>query len=311
MFGSKGGCQRHSPFFCETKEKGGTYMVKNSIWIAGAGGRIGGRLVEALNADVSNKIIATDKEEVDVTKMEEVIQACDCYRPTVIINCASLSDAEYCEAHETEAYRVNALGARNLAAVSRQHNAKIIYLSSDDVFCGNHNRAKNEFDIPTPETVYGKSKLAGENFTRDLNLKHLIIRSSWVYGAGGNDFLGTVLDKAKKGESFEAPLDRLGTPTCVDSLVQFIAKMVNNQEYGIYHAADQGVATRHQFATRILSLFGYDASLAVATFAKKDGAVVSTALDDLMMRMTGIHTMPAWEKDLEAYVDAHKSRKEN
>lgn len=280
---------------------GMSQMKKNSIWIAGASGRIGSRLVEILNQNVDNKIIATDKEDVDITKIEEVMQACDCYKPNVIINCASLSDAEYCERHETEAYRVNALGARNLAAVSRQHNAKIIYLSSDDVFCGNHNRPKNEFDIPTPETVYGKSKLAGESFTRELNVRHLIIRSSWVYGTGENDFLSYVLDKAKNGERFEAPVDRLSTPTCVDSLVDFIAKMVDNHEYGIYHASDEGVTTRHQFAVKILYEFGYDPSLAVATFAKKDGAVVSTALDNLMMRMTRIHEMPRWEDDLVSY----------
>lgn len=275
-------------------------MNNYSIWIAGANGRIGGRLAEILNQD-ANRIFATDKEEVDVTQMEDVRQACDMYRPDVIINCASLSNAEYCEAHETEAYRVNALGARNLAAASRQRNAKIIYFSTDDVFCGTHNRPKNEFDVPTPETVYGKSKLAGENFTRELNPRHLIIRSSWVYGYGKDDFMAMVLDKASRGEQFEVPVDRIGTPTSVNALVEFISIMATNQEYGIYHAADRGIATRHQYASAILSAYGFDPSLAVATFSKSDGAVVSTALDDLMMRMTGIHEMPEWQEDLKAF----------
>lgn len=281
-------------------------MNKNTIWIAGADGRIGKRLVETLSQNVVNKVIATGKNVVDVTNIDQVLQACDSYQPNVIINCASLSNAEYCEKHETEAYRVNALGARNLAAASRQHNAKIIYLSSDDVFCGIHKRAKNEFDIPTPATVYGKSKLAGENFTKELNLRHLIIRSSWIYGNDKNDYMTYVLEHARNGEKFDASLDCLSTPTCVDTLVDFVATMVDNHEYGIYHASDEGIATRHQYAAKILSVFGYDPSLAVATFAKKDGVVVSTVLDNLMMKMTGIYKMPNWEKDLEAYASAAK-----
>lgn len=280
-------------------------MNKNSIWIVGGAGRVGSRLADELGRDVENKVVSTDKDDVDITDYEAVRQACAGYRPTLIINCASLSDAAYCEANETEAYRVNTLGARNMAAVARQCNARIIYLSTDDVFCGDHNRPKNEFDVPTPETVYGRSKLAGENYTRELNPRHLIVRSSWVYGHGGVDYMAEVLGHAARGERFDAALNRVGTPTSIDALVQFILRLVDSTEYGIYHAADQGVATRHQFAAAILAAYGYDPALANAVMAGNGTAVVSTALDDLMMRMTGIHEMPAWQDDLAAYVAAH------
>lgn len=281
-------------------------MNRNTIWIAGADGRIGSLLEQALHQDVGNKVIATDKD-VDVTSYEDVKQACDMYRPNIIINCASISNAAYCEENEIEAYKVNTLGARNMAAAARQHNAKIIYLSTDDVFCGTHNRPKNEFDVPTPETIYGKSKLAGENFTRELTPRHLIIRSSWVYGFGKTkDFVAEVLEHAAKGESFEVPVDRVSSPTWANSLVNFIVTMIDRQEYGIYHAADQGVATRHQFASAILSNFGYDPTLAVATMSGQGGAIVSTALDNLMMKMTGAYEMPRWQDDLKAFAASRK-----
>ncbi len=278
-------------------------MKKNSIWVTGASGRIGKRLVSLLKKDLNNKVIATDKD-VDITDLTQVEKAFELYRPNIIINCASLSDAEYCESHMVEAFKVNALGARNLASVSRQYNARIIHLSTDDVFCGENNRSKNEFDVPTPSTVYGKSKFAGENYIRELNPKHLIIRSSWVYGTGGVDYVTYVLDKAKKGESFEAALDKISTPTSAAELANFILVMIDNREYGIYHASDEGMVTRHQFAVKILRECGYDPNLAVGIFTGKTGMgnTVSTVLDNLMLKMTGIYQMPEWEKDLEAYL---------
>lgn len=281
-------------------------MAKNTIWVTGASGKLGKQLVKLLKQDTSNKVIATDVD-VDITDNELVESNVEIYRPTVIINCAAISDLDYCEKNMVEAFKVNALGARNLAAAARKVNAKIIHLSTDDVFAGNHVGKLTEFDTPNPTSVYGKSKYAGECYVRELNQKHLIIRSSWVYGQGGDDYYSKVLGMAKKGEEFYVPLDRISTPTSATKLAEFIVSLIDKSEYGIYHASCEGACSRHEFARRILSLNGYPESLAKGVFAQSNNQVNSTLLENLMMKMTGIFEMPHW---VDALIDYASSVKE-
>lgn len=287
-------------------------MTKNSIWITGAEGRLGSALIQLLKKDMGNKVVGTDLD-VDVTDMAAVDQAANVYRPNIIINCASISDVEYCEKHMVDAFRVNALGARNLAAAARRMNAKIIQLSTDDVFDGKSSGRLTEFDLPDPQTVYGKSKLAGESYVKELNPKHLIIRSSWVYGAAGSrvdqDYFAFVEEQGRNHTPFEAPLDKISTPTSAGELARFINCLLDKTEYGIYHASCEGMCTRHEFAKTILALMGYDTSLARGTFSDKNRRQVSTLLENLMMKMTEIYSMPQWIDDLKAYVEELKSTK--
>lgn len=279
-------------------------MTKNTIWVTGAEGRLGSALVQLLSQNIDNKVIGTDKAEVDITDMAAVDAAMDVYHPTVVINCAGMSDIDECEKDMVEAFKVNTLGARNLAMATQRVNAKIIQMSSDDVFEGKSGIRLTEFDIPTPKNVYGKSKLAGEMFVRELNPKHLIIRSSWVYGTGKDDFMTQVLDHAKKGESFEVPMDVISTPTSALTLAKFVELMIDRAEYGIYHASCEGSCSRRSFAQYILKSYGYDERLAEGVFAGAKS--MSTLLENLMMKMTGIYEMPHWTDDFDAYVARHK-----
>lgn len=284
-------------------------MHRDSIWITGASGKVGSELMARFKNHVDYRIVGTNMD-VDVTNFKEVEQAMEIYRPDIIINCASLSDAAYCEDHMVEAFKVNALGARNLASMSRRLNAKIIHLSTDDVFGGEHATRKTEFDFPTPVSVYGRSKLAGESFVRELNPKHLIIRSSWVYG-GKNDYISWVLSKARKGEAFTAAVDKISTPTSTDQIAEFIEIMLDKQEYGIYHASCEGACTRHEYTRAILSLTGYDKDLVSAAYENNQGAVTTTLLENLMMKMTGLYEMPDWREELKRYIEKHNLGKGN
>ena len=277
-------------------------MTNNSIWVVGAAGRLGKALIELLKKNTAYKIIATDRD-VDITNMAAVSQAADIYRPAIIINCAGIPDVEFCESSVVEAFKVNALGARNLAAAARSHNAKIIQPSTDDIFNGYSEGVHTEFDMPVPITVYGKSKLAGENFVRELNPKHLIIRSSWVYGAGTSGFFADVLEKGKNNIPFSVAGNDFSTPTNAMELARVIIELMNKTEYGIYHASCEGKCSRYEFAKAILANMGYDTNLVTEVMNEKK---TSTVLENLMMKMTGICEMPKWEDALADYIKTIK-----
>ena len=155
------------------------------IWITGAEGHIGTALLELLEG-VEYQLLPTDIHEVDITKIDEVTQFVYVNRPDVIINCAGLTDVRACEEKPEEAYKINAIGARNLAVAARRIDAKLIQISTDDVFGGDDDAALCEFDDAHPTTMYGKSKYAGEKLVRELTDKHVIVRSSWLYGVGSS-----------------------------------------------------------------------------------------------------------------------------
>lgn len=280
-------------------------MQKNTIWITGSAGRLGRVLVKLLKEYTDVKVIATDTD-LDVTDSEVVKQYAALCRPNVIINCASLSDSTYCEEHMLEAFRVNTIGARNLATAARKANAKIIQLSTDDVFSGKTSPVLTEFDVPDPDSVYGRSKLAGENFVRELCPKHLIIRSSWVYGETTRDYFSKVVRHGKAGTCFEAPIDRISSPTSTMDLAHFVISLLDKNEYGVYHASCEGSCTRYEYARTILELMGYDTALAVPVKSEQGGVVVSTLLENLMMKLTGTYEMPNWKDALQAHVEAYK-----
>lgn len=276
-------------------------MTHNTIWITGAEGKLGSELVEVLSANVENKVIGTDID-VDITDIEVLMQTAEVYRPNIIINCASISNVETCEKDRVLAYKVNAIGARNLASVARHVNAKIVQMSTDDVFAGNRSGYLTEFDNPMPTTVYGKSKLAGENLVKELNTKHLIIRSSWVYGFGKDDFFSYVKEMGEKGQPFSVATDNISSPTSAKELAKVIAHLITKTEYGVYHASCEGTCSRSEFAKAILEKLGYDKNLVKEVFENEDGFMTSTVLENLMMKITDVYEMAPWEKVLDDYI---------
>jgi len=275
------------------------------IWIAGSSGSLGQDISRHLPSEEYD-LLETDID-LDITILETVKHFMDMHRPEVVINCAGFTDLDACEQDIVSAYKVNALGARNLAAASRKIGAKIIYISTDDVFAGDKAKALTEFDMPTPISVYGKSKLAGEDMVRELNPKHLIVRSSWVYGENPNSYVEKILREAKTTEVIEAPNDQISSPTSAKALAEFIVSAIESTEYGTYHASCEGSCTRYEFAKTIIELAGLSEKVTVnAGLLENLGhafEVRCTLLRNLMMEMTGIYHMPHWKTALTEYIE--------
>lgn len=268
------------------------------VWITGSEGHVGSALTEILDC-MEYYLMTTDIHEVDITELQQVKSYVRVNRPDVIINCAGLSDAEYCETHIDEAYKVNALGVRNIALAAQEVCAKVIHISTDDVFDLQSDRPYNEFDETHPKTVYGKSKEAGEKFLIQLNNQFTIIRSSWIYGIG-RDFVDKVLRAIGTQEVLEVPDNQYAVPTSSKELAKLICHFIENEEYGIYHAVCQGSCSRYELAQAILEYTNNTGKLILKPVT---GRETYSVLDNMMLRLNGIKEPKEWKTALKEYLE--------
>ena len=272
------------------------------IWITGAEGHIGTALLDLLEG-VEYQLLPTDIEEVDITKIDEVTQFVHVNRPDVVINCAGLTDVQECENNVDEAYRVNAIGVRNVALAANEVNAKVIQISTDDVFDKESRDPYNEFDNVHPRTIYGKSKEAGEKILTQLLNRFVIIRSSWIYGIG-RDFVDEVLRNVGQGKTMEVPNNQYAVPTSAKELAKVIRYFIDNEEYGLYHVVCPGSCSRYEFARTILEYSGKAGELDLYPVVIEDSARPTySVLDNMMLRLTGIEEPKDWKEALKEYLD--------
>ena len=273
------------------------------LWIVGSESQVGKAILSVLDP-IELEVLCTDKEELDITNTEDVLSYGEINRPDIIINCAAVTDPKLCEAEPELAYRVNALGARNLSLVARKHNAKIVQLSTDDVFDGHHTKPYTEFDDTPPLTVYGRSKIAGENYVKEFTHKHFIIRSTWVYGEGKN-FVNALLQTAETETEAAIPTDQFGSPTSAKDLARIILHLIQTNEYGTYHATCKGKCSRYEFAEEILKLSGKKLKLIPALAADVPTAArpAYAVLDNFILRIIDVYDMPTWQESLKEYLE--------
>ena len=273
------------------------------LWIVGSESQVGKAILSVLDP-IELEVLCTDKEELDITNTEDVLSYGEINRPDIILNCAAVTDPKLCEAEPELAYRVNALGARNLSLVARKHNAKIVQLSTDDVFDGHHTKPYTEFDDTHPLTVYGRSKRAGENYVKEFTHKHFIIRSTWVYGEGKN-FVNALLQTAETETEAAIPTDQFGSPTSAKDLARIILHLIQTNEYGTYHATCKGKCSRYEFAEEILKLSGKKLKLIPALAADVPTAArpAYAVLDNFILRIIDVYDMPTWQESLKEYLE--------
>lgn len=273
------------------------------IWVVGANGQLG-NAVNVIVDPLKVELLNTDVGELDITEIDEVLRFAEMSRPDVIINCAAVTDVALCEENPELAYRVNALGARNLSLAARKIGAKMVQISTDDVFDGERTEPYCEFDDTNPKTVYGRSKRAGENYVKEFTEKHFIIRSNWMYGKGKN-FVNDLLERVKTETTISIASDQFGSPTSANDLAAFVLKLIETNEYGTYHVTAKGTCSRYEFAKEILRLAGKEAE--IIPVPTKDSTFSSVrpayaVLDNFILRILNIHEMPEWKASLEKFM---------
>ena len=271
------------------------------LWIVGSNGQVGtalNELIEPLDIEVFN----TDKEEIDIVNTNDVIRFGEINRPDVIINCAAITNLDECASDKDQAFRVNALGPRNLCIVARKIGAKVVQLSTDDVFDGTNDRPYNEFDRTNPKTIYGCSKKAGEDYVKEFTHKHFIIRSNWVYGKNGKNFVNDFLNCDKA--ALDVAGDQLGSPTSAKDLARAILYLINTNEYGTYHITCKGVCSRYEFAQFLKERVNKKIELKKVK-AKNINDMVRPAyavLDNFILRLVNEFEMSDWKISLDEYL---------
>ena len=226
------------------------------VLVTGYKGMLGTDLMKVLQEE--HEVIGADIEECDITDIKSTIGFISDVRPDVVIHSAAYTNVDGCETDVELAYRVNALGPRNVAVACSQINAAMVYISTDYVFDGNKGSSYMEDDATNALSVYGKSKLAGENYVRTLLNKHYIVRTQWLYGVHGRNFVRTMLSLAKERDEINVVDDQFGSPTFTLDLAKAIMELIEAPSYGIYHITNSGVVTWNQFTKDIFEIAGIE-----------------------------------------------------
>lgn len=275
-------------------------MRINTIWITGAHGRLGSTIFRYLDP-LEAEIIATDKDEVDITNQEEVNLFVDRNRPKIIINCSAITNRLKCEEDPDKAYLLNALGAKNIAIASNRVRAKLIQLSTADVFDGQTIHPYKEIDKAKPNTVYGKSKFMGEEFVKEFANRYFIVRVSRLYSKE-NNLVESIIEEAKEG-IVTVPKSRYGSPTSAYELSKFLISIMDTNAYGTYHASCEGTCSFRAFAQKILDITKIDAKILEARDSDRiDFEPAFRGIDNYFLNLLKINTFSTWEDALEEYL---------
>lgn len=228
------------------------------IVITGASGMLGQDVVEVLKVDGFLTFPFSHKE-LDITDMKAVYKILKDSKPDVIINCVAYTKVDKAEEEKTLAFKVNGLGVQNLSIACKEFDIPICHISTDYVFDGNKKGSYTPFDTPNPINAYGLSKLAGEKYIQWITNKFYIVRSSWLYGKGGKNFVNIILKLAKEKEEIRVVSDQIGSPTWTVNLAGFLSKLIQTGRYGLYHYTDKtdGGISWYEFAKKIIELSNF------------------------------------------------------
>lgn len=276
----------------------------SKILVTGCNGQLGRAINKKYEGNSAYELINTDVQELDITNVDEVVRMVDTVKPDVIINCAAHTNVNKCESDWDNAYRINAIGPRNLSIAATKVHARMMHISTDYVFDGTATVPYKEFDATNPCGAYGKTKLEGEKFVQQFADRFYIVRTAWLYG-DGNNFVRTMLNLAKTNDEVRVVGDQFGSPTSTRVLADIIATLIETDNYGIFHGTCEGSCSWADFTDEIFRLSGVDTKVnhitteEYPTPAKRPAYSV---LEKYMLKLTMDYTVEDWKMAIQEYI---------
>lgn len=283
------------------------------VLVTGASGQLGKDVVD-LFQQKGHEVMGCSRSELDITNLEQCQQVINEFQPDSIIHCAAYTAVDAAETDVDGAYKVNAVGTRNVAVVAEKIGAKLVYISTDYVFNGHSAVPYQEYDNTDPQSVYGKSKRAGEILTQSLSSRYFIVRTSWVYGQHGNNFVKTMLRLGQEKPQLQVVHDQKGSPTYTVDLAHFLEELIHTEKYGIYHASNSGDCTWFEFTQAIFEeaqKLGFKITAQVEPciteqFPRPAPRPAKSVMDHLSIRTNGLNDLRPWREGLKDFLNQLK-----
>jgi dTDP-4-dehydrorhamnose reductase len=283
------------------------------ILITGGRGQLGSDCADILSA--SHQVMVKGSDELDITDREAVEATIGRYLPDIVLNCAAFTKVDACETERQRAWEVNVEGPRNLSLSLIRHGGKLIHISTDYVFDGRRQPPEpyTEDDEPSPLSYYGRTKLEGERVITVLMDRYVIIRTAWLYGINGHNFLKTMLRLAISEPEREIKVvnDQYGSPTWSYTLARQISIIIDTDRNGLYHATSEGFCTWYELAVYFLMCMGIKARVRpclTEEYPTPARRPKNSILENHRLKREGINIMPNWREDIERFVETHRER---
>ncbi|TET53242.1 MAG: dTDP-4-dehydrorhamnose reductase [Actinobacteria bacterium] len=272
------------------------------VLITGAKGQLG----QDLQKVFADEEVAAYDLDLDITDLSPLLKKFESFKPDTIIHAAAYTDVDGCEKNQDTAFEVNALGTANVAIAANYVDAQMLYVSTDYIFDGESDKPRTEFDNVNPQSVYGKSKLAGEKAVSSLTNKFYIARTAWLYGHGGANFVKTILRAAKEKGKLKVVDDQRGSPTFSLDLAEKIKEIVKSGQYGTYHVTNSGECSWFDFAKKIVELGGINAQITPCStkeYPRPAKRPAFSVLRNYNLELRGFKPMRSWQDALESYFE--------
>ncbi len=280
------------------------------LLVTGAGGMLGQALSACLQSRGHN-VISVPKERLDVTNYAQCLEVIEEQSPDLIIHCGAYTKVDQAESEPNLAYHINGYGTENLAVACNIFKKPMLYFSSDYVFDGEQNQPYTTWDATRPLSIYGKSKLAGEKAVQRHLQRFYIVRTSWLYGPNGKNFVDTISSMADDRKTLRVVSDQFGSPTCTLSLSETVADLITTGRWGVYHGTDDGVTSWYDFAREILRGRANEIiPIATSEMPRPATRPKYSVMDKTTLISTIGRELPPWQESLKTYLQLHSGLKE-